>query len=129
LSSTPNTYRHHPAKVAVITIVSIIVIAVLVVGIWFGYWWLALRVRSHQNVVNRASYEFQNTYATLVLADIVDVKGLDVQLTADPGNAAIAAQKKALVIKTCNDAVNVNDKATFFAGSPSTLAWLQSNCG
>lgn len=86
-------------KNALGTVVTVAVVIAVVLGGWFGYWWIRGDSVNRNASIRRDSFEVQQTYREQVLARADDIARIDTQLT-DPAltaeqRSALAAQREA----------------------------------
>ena len=89
----------------------IIVVALIIVGLFFGGWWVYQYSISRSAEIRRNQFEIQKTDRDEMLRQAVQIEGIDVQLAnptlSDDQKAALKGQRQAMVTQLCNVASSI----------------------
>lgn len=110
-------------RILVGTAAMIVAVGVLVGG-YFGGWWLNTDINNRQAHLNRTTFEQQTTYRDEMVRRIQDVKAIDVQIAESRDQAPqLQAQRRAIVDIVCRDNTHINGGL-----DSSTATFVEREC-
>lgn len=113
----------HAATVGV-TLGGLVLVVLLVLGGYFGGWWLRTDIANRGAHLRRATFEQQTTYRDEMVRKIADVRSIDTQITEAPDQAPqLQAQRRAVVDIVCRDNTHINGGL-----DPATASFVEREC-
>lgn len=110
LMKIPNKEMRMRTRVTPVLVAAVVVLLalVLLVASYLGGWWLFADRTRREGEIRRQTFEFQQGSVDAAQQKAVEVRRIDVQLGADPGNQALIDQRTAIVDQTCQLIARVN---------------------
>jgi hypothetical protein len=125
MSAPVEPSRFFWAKVMIVCVVGLPMLAALILGGWQAGWWFKQHNTNRQNHINRSSYGNQQTLRDEITKKLGTVTDLDSQIVSNPVNKTqLVAQRKAVANLVCQDAEQVTGDQLPF----DQLQWVNQNC-
>jgi hypothetical protein len=111
-------------KIVVSFVVGLVLVAVLIVLAWSGYWWVTRESTQRRAEISRSTFEFQQAHRDELVDLVAEIDDVDVQITAASGDtrAALTAQRAAMVSQACRLAAEIDGP---LPGGTSTLVYTE----